>query len=524
MKEYVPKTKPFRHQAEEFEVSKDLPARAIFWEQGTGKSKITIDTAGHLYASGKIDCVVVVAPSGVHLNWVTDEIPTHMPDWIREELLTHVYSTDRAATKAHQAACERLVSHKGLAFLAITYDSIKTQRAKELLWALLQNRKVLYVADESQRIKTPKAERTQVAVKSAQYAPYRRILSGTPIAQGPFDVFSQVQFLDGDFWKRHELAPFTVFKSHFGIWKKQKTSGGRQFDMLVSYRRLGELNDILGSISSRVTKEDVLDLPPKLYSRRYFEMTSEQRRIYDSLKNEFMALMAGTGPCSNCGGTGRVEYEGFEGECPTCEGTGTALGGMVSAQLAIVRLLRLQQVLCGYVPVDTFEEGKEPELVELEGGNPRLALLADIVEDLPHQFIVFARFRRDIDLIMRKMAELKIEAVRYDGALDEDGRAASKKAFQEGRAQAFVANPAVASEGLTLVGAKTVVYYNNSFKLTERLQSEDRAHRIGQTDPVSYIDLACPGTVDISVIDALRNKFDVASQITGDRLKEWLHE
>ena len=159
MKEYVPKTKPFRHQAEEFEISKDLPARAIFWEQGTGKSKITIDTAGHLYASGKIDCVIVVAPSGVHLNWVTDEIPTHMPDWIREELYTHVYSTDRAATKAHQAACERLVSHKGLAFLAITYDSIKTQRAKELLWALLQNRKVLYVADESQRIKTPKAVR-----------------------------------------------------------------------------------------------------------------------------------------------------------------------------------------------------------------------------------------------------------------------------------------------------------------------------------------------------------------------------
>lgn len=524
MRPYEPKTKPFRHQAEEFDKSKNAPARAIFWEQGTGKSKITIDTAGHLYATGEIDCVIVVAPSGVHLNWVTDEIPTHMPDWIREQMLAHVYDGSKAATKRHQAACQRLVGHRGLAFLAITYDSLVTDRAKELVWDLLQNRKVLYVADESQRIKTPKATRTKVAVASAKFAPYRRVLSGTPVTQGPFDVYSQVLFLDEEFWKREELAPFTVFKNHFGIWRKQVTSTGNKYDMLVKYRRLGELNELLERISSRVTKDDVLDLPPKLYSRRYFVMTTEQRRIYESLKNEFMALMMSEGACSNCGGSGRVEYEGFQGECPTCEGTGKILGGMVTAPLAIVRLLRLQQTLCGYVPVETFEEGKEPELQLLEGGNPRLALLGEIVEDLPHQFIVFARFRKDIDLIMDKMRELKIDAVRYDGSIDQDARAAAKKAFQEGKVQAFVANPAVAATGLTLVGAKTVVYYNNSFKLEERLQSEDRAHRIGQDQAVNYIDLACPGTVDMTIVDALRNKLDIASQITGDQLKEWLYE
>ncbi len=524
MRPYEPKTKPFKHQAEEFERSKDAPARAIFWEQGTGKSKITIDTAGHLYASGQIDCVVVVAPSGVHLNWVTDEIPTHMPDWIREQMFAHVYAGDKAGTKYHQAQCQQLVEHKGLAFLAITYDSLVTERAKELLWALLQRRKVLYVADESQRIKTPKATRTKVAVASAKFAAFRRVLSGTPVTQGPFDVYSQVLFLDEDFWKREEMSPFTVFKNHFGVWRKQATDTGRKYDVLVKYRRLNDLNALLEQISSRVTKEDVLDLPPKLYSRRYFAMTTEQRRIYESIKEEFMAIMLSEGDCRNCGGTGRVEYEGFAGECPTCEGTGKRLGGMVTAPLAIVRLLRLQQTLCGYVPVETFEEGKEPELTMLPGGNPRLALLGEIVEDLPHQFIVFARFRKDIDLIMDLMKELKIEAVRYDGALDVDARAASKKAFQDGKAQAFVANPAVAAEGLTLVGAKTVVYYNNSFKLAERLQSEDRAHRIGQDQAVNYIDLACPGTVDMAVIDALKNKLDIASQITGDRLKEWLYE
>lgn len=524
MHQYEPKTKPFKHQAEEFEVSKDLPARAIFWEQGTGKSKITIDTAGHLFAKGEIDCVVVLAPPGVHLNWVTDELPTHMPEWIRERTFTHVYDTYKAGTKAHQAAHRQLVTHKGLSFLAMSYDSSTTEKAKELLWELLQNRKVLYVADESQRIKTPSATRTKVAVGSAKYAPYRRILSGTPIAQGPFDAYSQLLFLDEDFWKREELAPFTVFKAHFGVWRKQETTTGKKYDMLVKYRRLNELNELLGRISSRVTKEDVLDLPPKLYSRRYFEMTPEQRRIYQSLRDEFMALMLAEGDCRNCGGSGRVEYEGFAGECPTCEGTGKVLGGMVTASLAIVRLLRLQQTLCGYVPVETFEEGKEPELTLLSGGNPRLSLLGEVVQDLPHQFIVFARFRKDIDLIMGKMRELGITAVRYDGSVSPDDRALAKKTFQEGGAQAFVANPAVAAEGLTLVCAKTVVYYNNSFKLTERLQSEDRAHRIGQNDPVSYIDLACPGTVDMSVIDALKNKLDIASQITGDRLKEWLYE
>lgn len=521
---YEPKTKPFRHQADEFEVSKDMPARAIFWEQGTGKSKITIDTAGHLFMKGEIDCIIVLAPSGVHLNWVTDEMPTHMPQSILDRTYMHVYDTMKAGTKYHQAACERLLSHKGLVLLAMTYDSSTTDRAKQLLWDLLQTRKVLYVADESQRIKTPKAIRTKVAVGSAKYAPYRRILSGTPIAQGPFDAYSQLLFLDPDFWTREELSPFTVFKAHFGVWRKQTTDTGKKYEMLVKYRRLNELNQLLSGISSRVTKDDVLDLPPKLYSRRYFDMTPEQRRVYQSLKDEFMAMMPSEGSCRNCGGTGKVEYEGYAGECPSCEGTGKVLGGMVTAPLAIVRLLRLQQTLCGYVPVETFEEGKEPELQMLSGGNPRLDLLGEVVQDLPHQFIVFARFRKDIDLIMEKMKVLGISAVRYDGAVGPDERGLNKKTFQEGGAQAFVANPAVAAEGLTLVGAKTVVYYNNSFKLIERLQSEDRAHRIGQDKPVSYIDLACPGTVDMAVVEALKNKLDIASQITGDKLKEWLYD
>jgi len=293
----------------------------------------------------------------------------------------------------------------------------------------------------------------------------------------------------------------------------------------VTYRRLEQLSDILQKISTRVTKEEVLDLPPKIYSKRYYEMTKAQREVYDKLKNEYMAFLNTDAVCPCCAGSGRIEYEDTVTDCFNCDGQGTAADGMVTAELAIVRMLRLQQVLCGYVPIEKFDGNEDPELIQLPGGNPRLELFSEIVEDLPHSFIVFARFTTDIDLIMQRLADLGISAVRYDGRVSDDDRAAAKRAFQkDGTVSAFVANTAAAAEGLTLTVAKTVIYYSNYFSLHYRLQSEDRAHRIGQDQSVNYIDLECANTIDSHVIKTLRKKFDVAKTINRDNLKEWLSE
>ncbi|QVJ12905.1 DNA helicase [Pseudomonas phage PSA20] len=563
--EYPFKTEPFNHQREEWLRSREEEARAIFWEQGTGKSKLTIDTACWLWLRGLIDGVLVVAPNGVHRNWVEKEIPDHVPDEVIKHVRAFHYQSPKADTKWHKQAVKAVIEHKGFAWLTISYEAFMTASGKRALIDFFDKRRLLYVLDEAHYIKTPTAERTKSILRSAKYAPFRRVLTGTPIAQGPFDAYSQIKFLIDDYWNKNQLGTFTEFKQHFGIWKKgwnptafnpkTKKNDGNEYDVLVGYRRLDALNSLLQPVSSRVTKDDVLDLPPKLYSKRFFPMTPEQGKLYRQLRDEYIvwletgvierdaaAVAAEPSPdaCPTCLGKREVEFDGFIYPCPDC-GDAPDLGAEgttpVIAALAITRLLRLQQITCGYLPTD---DEAEP-VYTIPGPNRRLDLLCELIEESQHKVIVWARFQMDITLIMDALRERGISAVRYDGLVNDDERADAKARFQgerplyhngqvvgreavppEEQARVFVGNPAAGATGLTLTAAKTVIYYSNSFKLIDRLQSEDRAHRIGQTNSVLYIDLVAEDSVDEKVVEALRNKFNVASQITGDRLKDWL--
>lgn len=474
------KTIPYKHQQDEFDFSKDLKVRGIFWEMGCGKSKTAIDTACHLYEEGEIDCLVVLAPNGVHTNWLTDEMPKHawMDDW-------HGFSWVSAKSKTHKAeeVREEVLEHDGMILVAMNYDAVNTELGHKYILRVLKERKCMLVLDESARIKSPGAKRTKRVQSLAKYAEYRRIMTGTPITNSPFDVYSQLMFLDPKVWDRIGCRRFATFKTMFGVFKRQNF-GNRQFDQLVGYRNLEKLQPIVNAYCSRIKKEDVLDLPDKVYNIYPVEMTKEQERIYNGLRDQYLAVLDG--------------------------------GEVLDAPLAIVRLLRLQQVLCGYVPT-----GDENELRPLKS-NPRLKSLMGLMEDLSDQAIVWARFQKDIDLIAEALKKAKIPYVVYDGRTSDEGRRVARKLFKEGKAQVFLANPAAAGEGLTLIEAKTVVYYNNSFKLDHRLQSEDRAHRIGQTHKVSYYDLVVPGTIDEDIVAALSNKMDIASRVTGETLSEWL--
>lgn len=486
---YQPKTEMFDHQREWWEKTRHLREWALFWEQGTGKSKETVDTAGWQYAEGMIDAVLVLAPGGVHRNWITDELPKHMPDYIEWRGLA--WNSDKAETKWHQKAVADVVNFKGLAVLSLTYDTMRTARGKKAVWDFLRKRRALMICDESHRIKTPSAKRTITVLAAGRYAHYRRILTGTPVSNSPFDVYSQIKFLDPEYWiKTMRIGSFSAFKAEFGRFVRVALANGNQFDQLIEYRNLDMLNEVLSYISCRVLKDDVLDLPPKLYSPRYVEMTPSQAQMYEQLKREFLTWLVN-------------------------EQTGES--GLVAATMAITRLLRLQQITCGYVPTD---EDSTPKL--LPGPNPRLDALLGILEDHPEKMIVWARFTKDIDLIMELSRQAGRKPVRYDGTMSDDALHASKVAFQDGDADLFVGNPAKGSEGLTLTAARTCVYYNNSFKLIDREQSEDRLHRIGQENPVLYIDLICPGTIDEHIVKALKMKKDIASQVTGDEMKEWL--
>lgn len=489
-------TAPYAHQRESFLATRDKDAYAILWEQGTGKTKVAIDTACYLYENREIDGLLVVAPNGVQQNWVMREVPTHVPARLNKSLRCHAYSTQASTRTWHKDACERVVRHKGLAVLALSYSSFTTKRGSALASRFLKKRRCMMVVDESHHIKTIgfRCKRTRYVLAAAKLAPYRRIMSGTQ-ADSPFDMYAPMQALYPDFWKERGFASYTAFKTHFGIWETgYNPAAGKEFKMLVSYRNLDQLRDTIMEVSDRVTKDAVLDLPPKVYTYRYVEMAPGQAKLYETLRDEF-----------------RVQLDS---------------GVEIEAPLAMVRLLRLQQVLCGYVPTD--DDG-EPERFMRDEDNPRLRALLDLCEDVSGKVIIWARFRADIDLLVTALGYAGYKVVRYDGSVGEEDRQEAIRHFQsisieDGGPQFFVGNPEAGGEGITLHAASTVIYYSNSFKLRQRLQSEDRAHRIGQEKHVTYVDLVTQGTVDEHVVDCLRRKFDIASQINGDTLREWLDE
>lgn len=479
---------PFAHQLSHLEKHVNDKSWGLLWEQGTAKTKPIVDTASILYLDGKIDGLLVVAPPGVERNWNTDEIPKHMPSDVALDTMVQVFLTAKKDTKDHERAMEMLMRHKGLAVLLISYNAFMTQKGKDTVWKFLRRRRALYVLDESHNIKTPNAKRTKSIIASGKYADYRRILTGTPIAVGPFDIYAQIRFLDENFWKSKGISGSVAFRQFFGEWFtaeecKRQLGYDPGFDKLIRYKNLDILADWLKEISDRVLKEDVLDLPPKLYTKRYVEMTSQQRAIYNELREEFI-------------------YDFGD-------------GNVIDGELPIVRLLRLQQILCNYVPT-----GDDEPVRILGNKNPRLEAMEDIRDETFHPGIVWARFRHDVDQIMDLLGD---KAVRYDGSVDDDQAERNKLAFQRGDVQWFVGTAQKGGPGLTLHQAKTMVYYSNSFRLIDRLQSEDRAHRAGMDDnPVNYIDIVCPGTVDERIVDNLRDKRDIASTIQGDEFREWI--
>lgn len=505
------KTPPLSHQAKELAEAGLDPVKAIFWEQGLGKTWEALAEAELLFGRGCIDAMFVLAPNGLHANWTKYEIPPHLE--VPHACLA--YDTHRHAhTKRGEAEVKEFLAYReGLPILTMSYDGIKTEKGKALAKKFLTERKVFYILDESNRIKTPSAAVTKVVVYSGRYAKYKRLLCGTPIDNSPFDIYPQMQFLEKDIWERteHGLGSFGAFKSFFANWdvgyrfdkrqyvmdknagKEEEICGQVPYPILASYKNMEVLKALIASLSSRLLKEDVLDLPPKLYSYSGFDLTPKQRSVYGQLEEEFMAMLDGE---------------------------------LLAVPLALTRIMRLQQVTCNYIPTDCLlsatseaEDRAKYRMIDPDR-NPRLDILKEITADLPHKAIIWARFVQDIDLIM---GLLGASCVRWDGSTDTHTREQNKARFLEDPSVQFMAATAESmGEGHTLNIAKTSIYYSSSYRLRPRLQSEDRNHRIGQDSSVHIIDIVANNTIDLRIIEALRNKFDMASMLTDKKTRSWL--
>ncbi|MCW4031518.1 MAG: DEAD/DEAH box helicase [Candidatus Bathyarchaeota archaeon] len=478
--DYEFKTKPFQHQADAIKESWFKEYYALFMEMGTGKSKVAIDNIGMLYERGFVNAALIIAPKGVYDNWVKGEIPTHLPDRIQRDVLRW----EPKRTKGFAKRLEDFVMEDfiGVKIFVMNIEALSTARGANTAGRfLVQNPENIVIVDESTTIKNRKAARTKNLQVLHKYAKYRRILTGSPITKSPMDLFSQCSFLEE---KALGYNSYFAFQNRYAIVRQQKM-GQRSFSEIVGYRRLDELNEKLTQFSKRVLKSECLDLPDKLYTKRYVALTDEQKRLYDQMKDMALAMLEN--------------------------------GELATTTSVLTQIMRLQQISCGHFTPDVGETRS------LDSN--RLDELLNITEELQGKCIIWASYTHDIQRIYYALRDcFGPEAVAlYYGDTKQDMRQDTVERFQDPNnpLRFFVGQPRTGGYGITLTAATTVIYFSNSYDLEIRLQSEDRAHRIGQSNPVTYIDLVSPDTLDEKILTALKNKVNLAETVLGEETRQW---
>jgi len=584
------KVKPYNHQLECLNKFGRSQAFALLAEMGTGKTWIVINNIADLWSSGDLDGVLVFAPNGVHTNWTRLELPKTMPDWCRYRAVAWTSNMGKKAMQQFESIYDGAGSGE-LRIMTMNVEALQTKKGFEAAKRFAGCfRRLMIVADESDGFKNPKAERTKALMKLKPFSYYRRIMTGTPINNSPFDAFAQFSFLDESIlgtdsfyafkaqyselldersylvqnivkkkvslsaYDRQELAKdlqalkqriykngrgelidafnpveattqaenyektakalenlksmfspapnpaktevlkiIACMESRIAYYFKKLSSAlapGRLPQIVEKddsgrpkYRNLDKLSSLIAPHSFRVLKSECLDLPEKIYKTLTFELTPTQKEVYKKAEEE-------------C----RLVFENQE-----------------TPFTQLVAVTKLAQITSGYYIHPLAEEP-----VRIDGENPKLELLVErvkkIVED-GEKLIVWARYRVEIEDIVLALEKAGIPCVEYHGGIGKADRTDAIDRFQEGDAKVFVGNQQAGGTGITLVAAGYVIYYSNDFSLRNRLQSEDRAHRIGQKKNVVYINLVGEKTIDEAVVGALMNKKDVADTIIDKGLK-----
>jgi SNF2 family DNA or RNA helicase len=478
---YRYKTQPYEHQKK---VLKDSWAElyyAYLLEMGTGKSKCAIDNIGMLYEDNKINAVLIIAPKGVMDNWSKGEIPVHLPDRIPRI----VCGWTPSSSKKFAEELKHITYHKtnDLKFFVMNVEAFSTSRGTKAAYEfLLKNPENMVVVDESTTIKNRKAARTKNIMELRNVSLYRRILTGSPVTKSPMDLFSQCFFLSP---RALGFNSYYAFQNRYAQ-VQSRTMGNRSFQEIVGYRRLDELNEKLLSFSNRTLKEDCLDLPEKIYTRRHIELTDEQLTVYTQMKKLALAQLQN--------------------------------GDLATTESVLTQIMRLQQICCGFFQPD---EGAIQPLA-----NNRLSGLMSVIDECSGKAIIWASYTYDIQRIAQALRDRfgPDSVATYFGGTPQNDRQDIVNKFQDADSDLrfFVGQPKTGGFGITLHQASTVIYFSNSYDLEIRLQSEDRAHRLGQTKSVTYVDLVSPNTIDDKVLGALRKKIGLAGQVLGEDVASWL--
>ena len=474
---YKFKTKPYAHQTTALEKSWNKKVFAYFMEMGTGKTKVAIDNIAMLYDNGKINGALIIAPKGVYKNWYSQEIPIHLADHIQPKTVLWQAMINQKQQKLLNTLFE---TGHDLHILIMNVEAFSYKTGVDFAARFLNSHNTYMAVDESTTIKNPGAKRTKSIVGLGKYAKYRRILTGSPVTKSPLDLYKQCEFLD-EYLLDH--SSYYTFRTRYAVMRKANFNG-RSVEIVVGYKNLAELSDKIKPFSYRVLKDDCLDLPKKTFMKRIITLSAEQEKVYKQMKEMALAELNGK---------------------------------LLTTANALSQLMRLHQITCGHF------KANDGSIQTVK--NNRLSELMDLLDEVEGKAVIWAHYQYDVQTILEAIKKEygNDSVVDYYGKTPSDERQDNIKKFQEDPKYRFlVGTPSTGGYGITLTAAATMIYYSNGYDLEKRQQSEARIDRIGQENPMTYIDIICEDTVDERIVKALRKKINIATEIMGEELKAWI--
>lgn len=491
------KTEPWDHQLREFEFSADLPARGLWWQMRTGKSKFTLDTASSLYRRGKIDSVLIFAPNGVHANWTEREVPRHL--WDSIDYTSLAWTTRLAGvrggnrlSKADKEAWDDAhamwwakyldaIKRHELSILSFNSESVTRPDVRKAIRGLLRRRRVLTVWDESSDYRSPGSSRSKMARSIARKSEYRRLLDGTVITNSPLHAFAQFELLEKGAlgFTRNE-----DFKAYFAEYEeKRRRDTGRAYQVLTGYKNLDVLRDRMAPFSSVVLREDCSDLPALVPTRKVIPLSPEQTKAYKQVQTEL-----------------KVEV---------------AEGRIADLNALAVKLGKLQQVVSGWL-ID-----KHGEAHRIAGPNPKLEALADEVFFTPGKVIVWCAFHHEMDDAAARLRRDGWEVWEYHGRISETEKARIRAEWSiNDTVKAVVAHSQSMGRGVE-VPADRVIWYGHTFNGIMRKQANERATVMGGSN-IGLVDLVSPG-IDEYILSVTDSGAELADRVAGRGLQTILN-
>ena len=530
MKEKKP---PFKHQEDCFNRFKDSKYVALLASMGTGKSRMAIDIMEHKYKKGLHDRAVIIAPVAVGPQWKAEQLVEHcVVPWQAYTYRSGTLVKDKIEQEKFFADCKQ---NTDLQVYIINFEAFVASKANMLIAKFLatSSKPPMFIIDEASRIKNPDAKSVKNIMKLRKNYPdsWRAVLTGTPAAKSPVDMWSIFEFLKEGymgcsylaFQHTHEvmfdramqikgrkvtvrtnLDAATCAKIKRWVANNPKTPENTQiirrkyglthedFDTIVHnedfvrFKNVDKLQEYIAKDSFAVSKNDCLDLPEKIYMQIDLQMNDEQKKQIKQLAKYSATI--------------------YQGESLTIS-TKALLG------------IRVLQICGGNLAIHTAEEGVY-DTIPIKGPNAKLNyIINDLAEYGDGQCIVWAHFQPEIEMLERELGK-KFSVGAMSGETPKKDRIQIIQDFKDGITQVLVSNPEVGGYGLNLQMAGLQYWYSRSYRTEARLQAEDRSHRIGTVKSPIYKDLVYNSQFEKNVLEVIKEGKDMNDKFVTTKLND----